>query len=132
MLTITCQPAVSETTSSAQNDTPLSDLEISRRVLRIRSQWTIGERIRRRREAVERGVTTMSVADLPADGLLVEVRWSSVNYKDGLASTPAGRVSMCSQTVSRRSVHDCCWPSVQRPPSTCSTTIFFLILPAIC
>lgn len=50
-------------------------------------------------EAVNRGVTTMSVDDLPQDGVLVEVRWSSVNYKDGLASTPAGKVSRISPIV---------------------------------
>ena len=50
-------------------------------------------------EAVERGVVTMSEADLPADGALVEVHWSSVNYKDGLASTPAGKVARVSPMV---------------------------------
>ncbi len=50
-------------------------------------------------DTVNRGVTTMSVDDLPADGVLVEVLWSSVNYKDGLASTPAGKVSRISPIV---------------------------------
>ena len=50
-------------------------------------------------EAVQRGVATMSAADLPADGVLVEVHWSSVNYKDGLASTPTGRVARISPIV---------------------------------
>ena len=50
-------------------------------------------------EAANRGVTTMSVDDLPQDGVLVEVHWSSVNYKDGLASTPAGKVSRISPIV---------------------------------
>ena len=50
-------------------------------------------------ETIERGVTTMSAADLPADGVLIEVHWSSVNYKDGLASTPAGRVARISPIV---------------------------------
>ena len=50
-------------------------------------------------EAVERGVVTMSVDELPADGVLVEVRWSSVNYKDGLASIPTGRVARISPIV---------------------------------
>lgn len=50
-------------------------------------------------DAVERGVTTMAVADLPAEGVLVEVHWSSVNYKDGLASTPAGKVARISPIV---------------------------------
>jgi acrylyl-CoA reductase (NADPH) len=50
-------------------------------------------------DATERGVTTMTAADLPGDGVLVEVHWSSVNYKDGLASTPAGRVAQISPIV---------------------------------
>jgi len=50
-------------------------------------------------EAVDRGIVAMSVDDLPADGVLVEVQWSSVNYKDGLASTPAGRVARISPIV---------------------------------
>lgn len=50
-------------------------------------------------EAVERGVVTMSTDDLPSDGVLIEVQWSSVNYKDGLASTPTGRVARISPLV---------------------------------
>ena len=50
-------------------------------------------------EAVERGVVTMSADDLPADGVLVDVDWSSVNYKDGLASIPTGRVARISPIV---------------------------------
>ena len=50
-------------------------------------------------EAVERGVVTMSAADLPDDGALVEVHWSSVNYKDGLAATPTGKVARISPIV---------------------------------
>jgi acrylyl-CoA reductase (NADPH) len=50
-------------------------------------------------ETVDRGVVTMSGDDLPADGVLVEVQWSSVNYKDGLASTPTGRVARISPIV---------------------------------
>jgi putative YhdH/YhfP family quinone oxidoreductase len=50
-------------------------------------------------EAVDRGVVTMSADDLPDDGVLVEVQWSSVKYKDGLASTPAGRVARISPIV---------------------------------
>ena len=37
-----------------QNETFLSDAEISRRVMRIRSGWSVGEKVRRRREAEER------------------------------------------------------------------------------
>jgi acrylyl-CoA reductase (NADPH) len=45
-----------------------------------------------------RGVTTMTAADL-ADGALVDVHWSSVNYKDALASTPTGKVARISPLV---------------------------------
>jgi putative YhdH/YhfP family quinone oxidoreductase len=50
-------------------------------------------------ESIERGVVEMSVDDLPDDGALVEVHWSSVNYKDGLASTPTGKVARISPIV---------------------------------
>ncbi|MDJ0768221.1 MAG: oxidoreductase [Ilumatobacter sp.] len=50
-------------------------------------------------EEVSRGVVTMSSDGLPDDGVLVEVHWSSVNYKDGLASTPTGRVARISPLV---------------------------------
>lgn len=50
-------------------------------------------------ESVNRGVATMSLDELPADGVLVQVQWSSVNYKDGLASTPTGRVARISPIV---------------------------------
>ena len=52
--------------------------------------------------AIERGVVTMAAADLPAeqpDRVAVEVHWSSVNYKDGLASTPTGKVARISPIV---------------------------------
>ncbi len=54
MLTVTCEPNVSEVTTAAQNETLVSDLEISRRVLRIRSGWSVSERVARRREADQR------------------------------------------------------------------------------
>src|SRR5262245_62934957 len=47
----------------------------------------------------QRGVVDMPVDDLPADGALVEVHWSSVNYKDGLAATPTGKVARISPLV---------------------------------
>ena len=50
-------------------------------------------------DSVDRGVVTMTAADLPADGALVEVHWSSVNFKDGLASTPSGKVARISPMV---------------------------------
>ncbi len=54
MLTLTKENAVSERISVTQNETLPSDAEISRRVMRIRSGWSVGERVRRRREAEER------------------------------------------------------------------------------
>ena len=54
MLTLTNQNNVSERTSVAQNETLPSDAEISRRVMRIRSGWSDGERVRRRQQAEER------------------------------------------------------------------------------
>lgn len=59
MLTVTCEPSVSETNRSTQNETLPSDAEISRRVLRIRSRWSVSERIRRRHEAEQRFVDLM-------------------------------------------------------------------------
>lgn len=48
---------------------------------------------------IDRGVVTMSPDELPDDGVLVEVHWSSVNYKDGLAATPTGKVALVSPMV---------------------------------
>lgn len=59
MLT-TCTPTISETPVASQNEALPSDIEISRRVLRIRSRWSVGERIRRRQEAEQRFVDLMS------------------------------------------------------------------------
>lgn len=50
-------------------------------------------------ESIDRGVVTMTKDELPADGVLVEVHYSSVNYKDGLASTPTGKVARVSPMV---------------------------------
>src|SRR3954467_4375397 len=49
-------------------------------------------------EAPQRGVVSMGLDELP-DGALVDVEWSSVNYKDGLASTPSGKVARISPMV---------------------------------
>ncbi len=49
-------------------------------------------------ETPQRGVATMEVSDLP-DGVPIEVRWSSVNYKDALASSPKGKVARISPIV---------------------------------
>ncbi|MEM1068581.1 MAG: hypothetical protein AAGG48_03300 [Planctomycetota bacterium] len=58
MLTITCESKANETVS-AQNEILPSDLEISRRVMQIRSNWSLSERLRRRREAEMRFVDLM-------------------------------------------------------------------------
>jgi acrylyl-CoA reductase (NADPH) len=50
-------------------------------------------------DGFRRGVTELTVADLPADGVLVDVEWSSVNYKDSLAATEKGRVARISPLV---------------------------------
>lgn len=50
-------------------------------------------------ESIDRGVVTMSADELPDDGALVDVHWSSVNYKDGLASIPKGQVATVSPLV---------------------------------
>jgi putative YhdH/YhfP family quinone oxidoreductase len=46
----------------------------------------------------ERGVREMATSELP-DGVLVNVEWSSVNYKDALASTPDGKVARISPLI---------------------------------
>ena len=40
-----------------------------------------------------RRVGPFALSDLPPGAVLVRVAWSSVNYKDGLASVPDGRVA---------------------------------------
>lgn len=47
----------------------------------------------------ERKVGHFEEGDLPPDGVLVDVEWSSVNYKDALASTPEGKVSRISPLI---------------------------------
>ena len=48
---------------------------------------------------VTRGVGLMSVDDLPDDGVLIDVERSSVNFKDGLATTAKGKVARISPLV---------------------------------
>ncbi|HET9078649.1 MAG TPA: acryloyl-CoA reductase [Acidimicrobiales bacterium] len=50
-------------------------------------------------DGFRRGLAQLEPSDLPADGVLVDVEWSSVNYKDALASTPDGRVARVSPLV---------------------------------
>jgi len=45
---------VSMISTASQNETAPSDAEITRRVMRIRSSWSVAERLRRRREADDR------------------------------------------------------------------------------
>jgi acrylyl-CoA reductase (NADPH) len=47
----------------------------------------------------ERGVTALTTTDLPGDGVLIDVEWSSVNFKDALASTADGRVARISPLI---------------------------------
>lgn len=47
----------------------------------------------------ERGVVTLGADDLPADGILVAIEWSSINYKDALAASASGRVARISPLV---------------------------------
>jgi acrylyl-CoA reductase (NADPH) len=47
----------------------------------------------------ERALTEMSLSDLPADGVLIDVEYSSVNYKDGLATTASGKVARISPMI---------------------------------
>ena len=49
--------------------------------------------------AVARAVGTMSVDELPGDGVLIDVERSSVNFKDGLATTANGKVARISPLV---------------------------------
>ena len=48
---------------------------------------------RRGEDAVERGVRPFAAADLPEGDVEVRVDWSSVNYKDALATIAAGKVA---------------------------------------
>ena len=54
MLTVMQEPVASTPADSAQIETLPSDFEISRRVMLIRSKWSLSERVRRRREAEQR------------------------------------------------------------------------------
>ena len=50
-------------------------------------------------DRVERGVRSIASADLPPGEVTVRVDWSSVNYKDALASIPNGRVARINPLV---------------------------------
>ncbi len=46
-----------------------------------------------------RGVREVGLSDIAPDGVLIEVEWSSVNYKDGLATTKSGKVARISPLI---------------------------------
>jgi acrylyl-CoA reductase (NADPH) len=50
-------------------------------------------------DGFRRGVTELTLDDLPEGDVVVDVEWSSVNYKDHLASTEQGRVARISPIV---------------------------------
>ena len=50
-------------------------------------------------DAVERGVREFREADLPDGEVEVRVGWSSVNYKDGLATRADGKVARISPLI---------------------------------
>ncbi len=54
---------------------------------------------RRGEDAVERGVRSFVAADLPDGEVEVRVDWSSVNYKDALATIAAGKVARISPLI---------------------------------
>ncbi len=49
--------------------------------------------------AVERGVREFAETDLPPGEVEIRVTWSSVNYKDGLATRPDGKVARISPLI---------------------------------
>ncbi len=51
--------------------------------------------IRKDEQGFRSGVETLNIEQLPEGDVLVEVRYSGVNYKDGLANSPEGRI-VCS------------------------------------
>jgi acrylyl-CoA reductase (NADPH) len=53
----------------------------------------------KRDDAVDRGPATLAAADLPDGDVTIRVDWSSVNYKDALATIPEGQVARISPLV---------------------------------
>ncbi|MBA9086911.1 putative YhdH/YhfP family quinone oxidoreductase [Fontibacillus solani] len=49
-------------------------------------------RVHKNEHGFRSGVERISLSDLPDGDVTVEVRYSGVNYKDGLASTPEGKI----------------------------------------
>ncbi|HLM17186.1 MAG TPA: oxidoreductase [Acidimicrobiia bacterium] len=50
-------------------------------------------------DGFRRGVTELTLDDLPEGDVVVDIEWSSVNYKDHLAATEKGRVARISPIV---------------------------------
>ena len=55
--------------------------------------------LRRHDDDVSGAVEELSLDDLPAGEVLIEVSWSSVNYKDGMVTVPGNRVARTSPLV---------------------------------
>lgn len=55
--------------------------------------------VERTEAGLDRRVREFSLGDLPPGEVLVQVEWSSVNFKDGLAAQPGGRVARISPLV---------------------------------
>jgi putative YhdH/YhfP family quinone oxidoreductase len=53
----------------------------------------------KRDDAVDRGPATLAAADLPDGEVTIRVDWSSINYKDALATVPKGQVAQISPLV---------------------------------
>src|SRR3954452_21038135 len=52
-----------------------------------------------RDDEVDRGLTTLGEGELPDGDVTIKVGWSSVNYKDALATLPGGGVAQTSPLV---------------------------------
>jgi acrylyl-CoA reductase (NADPH) len=50
-------------------------------------------------DAVDRGPAALAAADLPEGEVTIRVDWSSINYKDALATIPKGQVAQISPLV---------------------------------
>lgn len=55
--------------------------------------------VRRHDDSISSAVEELGLDDLPAGEVLIEVSWSSVNYKDGMVTVPGNRVTRLSPLV---------------------------------
>ena len=53
----------------------------------------------KRGDVVDRGPAVLAAADLPEGDVTIRVDWSSINYKDALATIPKGQVAQISPLV---------------------------------